>query len=81
MDLSAERIELEARARRALALFRAEAFDNIDVAGLSARTPIPVETVRWIGRRLALSARSTAGFQEGREIAAAAEALIKSGPQ
>ena len=80
MDLSAERIELEARARHALDVYRAEAFDNIDVAGLSAKAPIPVETVRWIGRRLALSARSTAGFQEGREIAAAAEALIKSGP-
>ena len=81
MDLSAEQIELEARARRALAVYRAEAFDNIDVAGLSARTPLPVDIIRWIGRRLALSARSTAGFQEGREIAAAADALITSGPQ
>ncbi len=78
MDSQPERLALDARARRAIAIFRAQAFDIIDVDALAALAPIPLETLAWIGRRLALSARTVEGFQEGRETAAAAEALIQT---
>jgi hypothetical protein len=78
MDRGSAQKALEERARGALALYRASAFDNVDVAAFAAAERLPLEKIRWIGRRLALSARSTGGFQEGREIAAAAEALMKA---
>ena len=75
---SAAHEALEARARRALAHYRASAFDNVDVEAIVAAKELTLEKIRWIGRRLALSAGSTQGFQDGREIAAAAKALMKA---
>lgn len=66
--------ELDARARRALADYRLEAFDNVDVARVLASTPMPLERAAWVGRCLATNGRSARAFQEGREIMSAAAA-------
>jgi len=68
---------LDARAQRAFAKYRASAFDHADADALRAAGVPRLERIRWIGRKLAVAARSIEGFQEGREIAAAAEALLK----
>ena len=68
---------LEARAQRAFAVYRVSAFDSVDAEALRTEGVPRLERIRWIGRKLTLAARSTEGFQEGREIVAAAEALLK----
>ena len=68
---------LEARAQRAFADYRVSAFDHADADALRVAGVSRLERIRWIGRKLTLAARSTEGFQEGREIVAAAEALLK----
>ncbi len=70
---------LEARAQRAFADYRVSAFDHADVDALRIAGVSRLERIRWIGRKLTLAARSTEGFQEGREIVAAAEALLRAG--
>jgi len=70
---------LEARAQRAFACYRVSAFDSVDEEALRTERVPRLERIRWIGRKLTLAARSTEGFQEGREIVAAAEALLRAG--
>ena len=59
---------VEIRARAALIAYRAEAFDNIDVDAILAAPVLSPERIGWIGRHLALNARSAAGFEAGRDL-------------
>ena len=59
---------MDLRARAALIAYRAEAFDNVDVDGILAAPALSPERIGWIGRDLALNARSAAGFEAGRDL-------------
>ena len=70
---------MEQRARAALIAYRAEAFDNVDVDGILAAPVLSPERIGWIGRHLALHARSASGFEAGRDLLRAIAVANASG--
>ena len=71
---------VEQRARAALIAYRAEAFDNVDVDGILAAPALSPERIGWIGRHLAINARSAAGFEAGRGLLLEMEAAHAGAP-
>jgi hypothetical protein len=61
---------LDARCRDALRTYRLDAFDNIDVAALLARSRLSAREIRWIGRHLIQNGRALAAYRDGQAILA-----------
>lgn len=64
--------DLDAMCREAVAAWRLQAFDNIDVAGLLAARPIARHTALWIGRHLMRNSRRLDAYRAGQAIVALA---------
>ena len=63
---------LDARCRSAVSAYRADAFDNVDIARLLGRERLSLDDVRWIGRHLMENGRALAAYSEGQAILAEA---------